>query len=96
MSRYYILYDDATETKVRGPIAVSSSLPITEDFTVTISQDTFELATDISTEDIIDIYLNGVLQRETVDYIKNVSTNEIVLSQTVVSSWVRVRIFKAS
>jgi len=96
MSRYYILYDDATETKVRGPIAVSSSLPITEDFTVTTSQDTFQLTEDISNDDIIDVYLNGVLQRDTVNYSKNVSTNEIVLSQSVVSSWVRVRIFKAS
>lgn len=97
MARFYMLYDDELEMKVRGPAATASNSSIDEDFNVSSTPTSvFSTNTDFAASDQLDVYLNGVLQEGDVDYTRDSANNEITLSQSVTQSWVRVRIFKFS
>jgi hypothetical protein len=100
MAKYYILYDDALETKVRGHSAESLGVHVDQEFDVGASpQEAFIVTQNFTAESQIDVFLNGVLLREgsgdgvRVGYTRYPIANEIFLSTPVKYSWVRIRVY---
>ena len=95
MGQFYVLYDDEREKRIKGPLATASNAHVDHDFDVASTPTSvFQTPTDFADSDQLDVYVNQVLQREDVGYTRNSLANEITLSQSVIQSWVRVRIFK--
>ncbi len=91
----YLLVDENTGKKKKAPASPWED----EDFDVSSpsGQTVFAVTEDFSATQKLDIYVNGILQREGIsyDYVRNATLNEITFNYTVPqNSWVLARVHR--
>lgn len=96
MTVYVYGFDTSTLSPVISSVTIGAlGVKTTEDFDVTLTngQTVFQLATDITSANNLDVYVNGRLARygASYDYQRDDTTNQITFTYTVIKdSWVRV------
>jgi len=95
MALFLVQFDDATGKTKKGPQGAPVSL-VDESFDTVASQSSFSVVEDFSATQVLDVYVDGTLQREGAsnDYTRDAVANTIGFATAVQSgSWVLVRVW---
>ena len=97
MATRYVTVDDVTGRFKRGNLAAAGATPIDQDYDVGGGgQANFTVTQTFSAPSLIDVSVNGIIQREgsSYDFQRNTSLNRLEFNYTIPqNAWVRIRVW---